>query len=209
MKRVLITLLLLSIPVLAQDGTFAQTACNQQIVQLSSSASYSLDDTPVLIPGLTHTVEAGGHYLFRAVIPGAGALGGLQIRIGGTSTDEYFVAQYVGRRVSGEIIQSGRAMNRITALHIIGATAFDVIVEGAVEIKEGGTFGIMAAQVAPHSSPSTVIRGASLSMTRTDLGDPTRLPLDNDTVKTLGSAGWIDYHRQSYLPRLSVMNIGA
>ena len=181
MKTTLV-ILMLAVSVFAQDE-LVQNKCGH-VAQTSRNASYSSDDAPETIPGLTHTVESGA-YLFRAVIPATGSIGGLQIRIGGTSTDAYFLAQYTGRSVSGEVIQAGRAISRVTTLHITGATAFDVVIEGTVEIKNGGTFGIMAAQSIPHPSPSTVLRGAYLSITKINLSDPAGGSLDGDAVKPL------------------------
>jgi hypothetical protein len=139
------------------------------VCQLEANQAFTSND--VLADTLIAcNVEEGGHYEFEAMLHvTANVVGGIQLCFGGTSTDDYFIAQYTARAsTGGAVISGGRSVNRSTALNVTGTAVFAIEINGAVEIDEGGTFLIRAAQSVSNGSATTILRGVTMKMRKTN-----------------------------------------
>lgn len=135
--------------------------------RLEANVDYSANIAPA-DTALSVTVEAAGKYDFKAVLHvTASGSGGFRARIGGTSTDTAFIAQYLATSTTGTLIGGGRAVLRSTAIAIAGTTMV-VTIWGSVEINAGGTFLVMAAQNTSDAINSSLLKGSTLVLIKTN-----------------------------------------
>lgn len=116
---------------------------------------------------LSVTVEASGRYEFRAMlyVDCAGSAD-FFAKIGGTSTDTNIIVEYLARNTSG-VLQSGSRQSVRTTGIILGTSGV-VEIRGTTEINAGGTFLIYAGQSVFDASATTLLRGSSLILTKTN-----------------------------------------
>jgi hypothetical protein len=164
--------------VLADYYTAAQTdalfalkldASKLLTAQLTSNAAYAnnntLADTNLSVP-----VAAGGHYEVNAVLHvTSGSTGGFKCKFDGTSTDANFIAQYLAIVAStGANITGGLGVSRITPLNVTGQTIYTITINGSIEISTAGTFLIQAAQSVSDATTTTLFRGSTLRLHKTN-----------------------------------------
>jgi hypothetical protein len=116
------------------------------------------DTTLNNIPGLSHTLASGGKYRFKATLfVTNNSAGGTKVAISGTATAT--VVKYRARFYGAGGVNIGKA----TALdEAEGETAGHHLAEidGYIEVNQGGTLTVQAAQNASNATATTVLTGS-------------------------------------------------
>lgn len=133
----------------------------------TSTFSVASSTTLVNVTGLSKTVEAGGVYNFKAVLPvTVNNTPGAKVAIGGTCTVSNINATALYYTASTVTVASTTSTTLATA---IGGGAFAytlIVIEGTCTVSANGTLTIMFAQHVSNATASDVLANASFIVTR-------------------------------------------
>lgn len=161
---------------LAQPGTLTSLGVLRGYV--AADVVYNNTATLANVAGMSVDVAASGIYDIEVTVHAdiaSSASGGLRLDFdGGTSTDTYFIGQWDS---SIAAFLGEQEITRITSRStdfvngtMLGGAAADAIYKfkGTVEINGAGTFVLRAAQQAADASDTTILRGSSMILTKTN-----------------------------------------
>lgn len=131
-------------------------------VPFAVTASTTLQTIPFSV---ATTLETNGHYTFRAVLYVNVGAGGSKIDVGGTCNTSNFVAQYKAISTTS-IVYGGQLTAFLSGPSGSGTAVKQIVVEGELDVTNGGTFVIQFAQNGSDASASTVLAGSTLTVTQ-------------------------------------------
>lgn len=131
-------------------------------VPFSVTASTTLGTIPFNNPAILQT---GGHYRFRANLYISAGGGGTKIDVGGTCNTSNFVANY---RAYGTttIVYGGQVLSFLSGPAGSASAVTEIVIEGELDVTNGGTFVIQFAQSGSNASASTVLAGSTFTVTQ-------------------------------------------
>jgi len=125
---------------------------------VSSNFSKTSDTTLANITGLTFTTVSGGKYRFRAnLFLSCGSSGGAKVAISGTNTAtkiQYLTSLRTTTAWAGKVNTALNGDYGTTAAHVMA------IIDGYIDVSEGGTLTVQFAQNASNGTPSNVLEGS-------------------------------------------------
>lgn len=161
-----------------RDGNIAIVPCGGKTltspgVPLTAQTTTNTDYTTNAIPTnttLNLTVPTAGTYEIDLVVHGTEAAGGLRFDFAGTATVAYFIGQWTGRTIDMVTNKGARVSTPGTDFTDILLAGQDTIYtfRGSAEFSSGGTFILRAAQNTSNGFPSTLERGSTLKLTRSN-----------------------------------------
>lgn len=112
------------------------------------------------------SVQVGGHYRFSASLYINAGTGGTKIDVGGTCNTSNFVANYSA--VAGTTgLYGGQLTSFLSGPAGSSTTATTkIVIDGEMDVTNGGTFVIQFTQNASNATPSVVLAGSVLTVTQ-------------------------------------------
>lgn len=137
--------------------------------QTTTNTNYTNNATPANTT-LSVTVPTAGTYAIDLVVHGTEAAGGLRFDFDGTATVGYFIGQWVGQTIDTVTVKGIRVSTPGTDFTDILLAGQDTVYtfRGSAEFSTGGTFVLRAAQNTSNGFPSTLERGSTLTLTRSN-----------------------------------------
>lgn len=138
---------------------------------LASTVTYNNVDTLADTP-LSVTVEAGGIYDIELTVHSDSAVEALLLDFGGTSTATNFIGQWMG--VTFDDLAAASKAQRATTpgdditFSVLNGASSYITFNGSIEVNAGGTFLLRGAQNGPDASETTILRGSTLILTKTN-----------------------------------------
>ncbi len=130
----------------------------------TKSANTTLNDIAGSSVNLTHNVDAGATYKFRAVLHiDADATGGLKYQLSGTATTTNIIYWHHGFGVSAGQVLGLRSTALNDAKDTNSVNTYYVVVEGSVTVNAAGTLVLQFAQKTASGS-SSVKRGSTFEL---------------------------------------------
>ena len=140
----------------ASTDTYYYGTANVSYV--SSNFTKTSDTTLANITGLTFTTVSGGKYRFRAnLFLSCGSSGGAKVAISGTNTAtkiQYLTSLRTATAWAGKVNTALNGDYGTTAAHVMA------IIDGYIDVNEGGTLTVQFAQNASNGTPSIVLAGS-------------------------------------------------
>lgn len=140
----------------ASTDTYYYGTANVSYVSLNFSKTS--DTTLANITGLTFTTASGGKYRFKAnLFLSCGASGGAKVAISGTNTAtkiQYLTSLRTTTAWVGEVNTALDGDYGTTAAHVMA------IIDGYIDVNEGGTLTVQFAQNASNNTASIVLEGS-------------------------------------------------
>lgn len=123
----------------------------------------TLNDTDLAV-----TVEAGGKYDIKGRLHITTGVGGFRVAFGGAATIANFIAHYLKLIVSEPEAVNARVTAAATPYTTDSSADIIIYIDGSVEITSAGTFILQAAQNVSDAAASTLLRGSTLILTKTN-----------------------------------------
>lgn len=111
------------------------------------------------------TLQTGGHYRFRASLYVVSGPGGTKIDIGGTSTTTNVAAVYYANAAT-TVVYGGALTSYLSAPSGSASTVQQIIIEGTIDVGNGGTFVVQFAQNGSNATGAIVKNGSTLTVTQ-------------------------------------------
>jgi hypothetical protein len=129
-------------------------------VPFAITASTTLNTIPFNSPAILQT---NGHYRFRADLFINAGGGGTKIDVGGTCNTSNFVANYRGYGTT-TIVYGGQLTSFLSGPAGSASAVTEIVIEGELDVTNGGTFVVQFAQSGSNASASTVLAGSTLTV---------------------------------------------
>jgi hypothetical protein len=130
----------------------------------TKSANTTLNDIAGSSVNLTHNVDAGATYKFRAVLHvDADATGGLKWQLSGTATTTNIIYWHFGQGVSAGVVMGLRSTALNDPKDTNSVNTYYVTLEGSVTVNAAGTLALQFAQKTATGS-SSVKRGSTFEL---------------------------------------------
>jgi hypothetical protein len=142
------------------------TQITRTIIPFSVNSS-TTGTTLATIPFSVATVlQTNCHYTFRADLFVSLGAGGSKIDVGGTCNTSNFVAEYLARGGTTSVY-GGQLLSFLSGPSgASNSTATEIVIEGELDVTNGGTFVIQFAQNGSNATNSTVLAGSTLAVTQ-------------------------------------------
>ena len=124
-------------------------------VPFAVTASTTLQTIPFSVPT---TLQTNGHYEFVAKLYINAGGGGTKIDVGGTANTSNFTAAYHAYGTT-TIVYGGQLTSFLSGPAGSASAVTEIVIEGELDVTNGGTFVIQFAQSGSNASASTVIGG--------------------------------------------------
>jgi hypothetical protein len=123
--------------------------------------STTLQTIPFTFPT---TLQTGGHYRFEARLYLNAGSGGSKIDVGGTCNTSNFVAEYQSYTTT-TLLYGGQLTSFLSGPGGSSTTGQTfIIIQGELDVTNGGTFVIQFAQNGSNATPSVVLAGSTLTV---------------------------------------------
>jgi hypothetical protein len=109
-------------------------------------------------------LQAGSHYRFEARLYLNTGSGGSKIDVGGTCNTSNFVAHYTGWGTSTTVLYAGNLTSFLSGPSGSSTAGAFVLIEGELDVTNGGTFVIQFAENGSNATPSVVLAGSTLTV---------------------------------------------
>ena len=123
--------------------------------------STTLQTIPFTFPT---TLQTGGHYRFEARLYLNAGSGGSKIDVGGTCNTSNFVAEYQSYTTT-TLLYGGQLTSFLSGPAGSSTTGQTfIIIQGELDVTNGGTFVIQFAENGSNATPSVVLAGSTLTV---------------------------------------------
>ena len=133
------------------------------VVPFSMTANTTLTTIPF---SEATNLQINGHYRFRANLYVITGSGGTKIDVGGTCNTSNFIANYRCYAAT-TLLYGGQLTSFLSGPSGSSTgTATEIVIEGELDVTNGGTFVIQFAQNGSNATASTVLAGSTLTITQ-------------------------------------------
>lgn len=142
------------------------TSVQTQETRVNADFNVANSTTLTTVPfNFATTLQTGAHYRFRAQLYLTSGPGGSKIDIGGTSTTTNVAATYYAFGTT-TIVYGGALTSYLSGPAGSASAVNEVVIEGEIDVGNGGTFVIQFAQSSTNATGTVVKNGSTLTVTQ-------------------------------------------